>query len=98
MESRHLHSRVLLHRHPGCRFAADPVSNPDFWDEKFRRNTVRDKRVQDALPAAGWRIGTVWKGAWRKPVWSVTLTGIENWINRERNPTVLTPSRIVDHR
>lgn len=68
------------HRHPGCRFAADPATNPDFWGEKFRRNTVRDKRVQDALQAAGWRVGIVWECALRKPLRSVTLTAIENWI------------------
>jgi DNA mismatch endonuclease (patch repair protein) len=49
------------HRHPGCPIATDPKSNVDFWQEKFARNTARDRRNAAQLRRAGWRVFVVWE-------------------------------------
>ena len=49
------------HRHPGCKQASNPKSNQEFWNEKFRRNVERDKRVRAELEALGWRVVVVWE-------------------------------------
>ena len=49
------------HRHQGCRFAYTPKSRKDFWLAKFEQNVSRDKRVQEQLEAAGWRVIVIWE-------------------------------------
>lgn len=49
------------HRHPGCRFATNPSTRPEFWRTKFERNVARDTRVAVALAAAGWEQMVVWE-------------------------------------
>lgn len=49
------------HRHPGCRYAATPANNVEFWQNKFEANTTRDALVQKALCAAGWRVRIIWE-------------------------------------
>jgi DNA mismatch endonuclease (patch repair protein) len=49
------------HRHAGCRFAYIPKSRLDFWNRKFEDTTKRDKRNQNELVAAGWRVVVVWE-------------------------------------
>lgn len=49
------------HRHEGCRYAATPASNPDFWQSKFKENIARDERVRRMLVEAGWRVLVVWE-------------------------------------
>ena len=49
------------HRHPGCRLAYEPKSNPDFWLEKFETNKARDLRVLAALKSAGWDPLVLWE-------------------------------------
>lgn len=48
------------HRHTGCRYAATPSSNIDFWQAKFDANIARDKRVTRQLRKEGWRVLLVW--------------------------------------
>lgn len=48
------------HGHEGCRHAARPRSNAEFWNEKIDRNRARDARDAAALGAAGWTVLTVW--------------------------------------
>lgn len=48
------------HRHPGCRYAATPSSNQQFWQAKFTDNIARDRRVVRDLEALGWRVTVVW--------------------------------------
>lgn len=33
------------HRHQGCKFAYVPKSNVEFWENKFKGNVTRDKKV-----------------------------------------------------
>ncbi|HHC5059643.1 TPA: very short patch repair endonuclease [Aeromonas veronii] len=49
------------HRHPGCRFAAIPKSNTEFWLQKFVTNTARDELVEKQLHEAGWRVFKIWE-------------------------------------
>lgn len=49
------------HRHPGCRFAATPKSNTEFWRQKFAANTARDELVEKQLHEAGWRVFRIWE-------------------------------------
>lgn len=49
------------HRHPGCVYATTPKTRPEFWDEKFQKNVMRDLANIDALEAAGWNVLIVWE-------------------------------------
>ncbi len=49
------------HRHPGCKDATTPKSNTEFWARKFAENVERDRRAQERLIAAGWRVMVVWE-------------------------------------
>lgn len=49
------------HRHPGCKYAATPSTNPDFWQRKFQTNVVRDERIRESLQQAGWRVLIIWE-------------------------------------
>ena len=35
--------------------------NIQFWVEKFKKNVVRDKRVQTGLEGMGWRVAVIWE-------------------------------------
>lgn len=49
------------HRHDGCAKAASPKSRPDFWQDKFRENVLRDQNVVKRLRDDGWRVAVVWE-------------------------------------
>lgn len=49
------------HCHGGCRYAARPKSNADFWAAKLRGNVERDARNTAALEEAGWRVLVIWE-------------------------------------
>lgn len=53
------------HRHSGCRLAYTPKSRITFWNNKFNANIARDRRAQENLIAAGWRVGVIWECAIR---------------------------------
>ena len=48
------------HQH-GCKFTGRPKSNPDFWNEKFTNNVVRDVKTGWKLSLLGFRTATVWE-------------------------------------
>lgn len=48
------------HRH-GCRKTYDPKSRKEFWEAKFASNLERDRRDQQKLAEAGWRVFVVWE-------------------------------------
>lgn len=54
------------HRHEGCRFATNPATRPEFWQEKFEANVERDFRNKEQLLAMGWRVAVVWECSLRK--------------------------------
>ncbi|MFF7710746.1 DNA mismatch endonuclease Vsr [Pseudomonas sp. NPDC007930] len=49
------------HRHPGCRYATNPKTRPEFWNDKFQKNVARDLTNTGSLEAAGWRVIIVWE-------------------------------------
>jgi len=49
------------HRHAGCRRASNPKSNLEYWNAKFRRNSVRDEANLRALKDAGWEALVIWE-------------------------------------
>lgn len=49
------------HGHKGCKHAALPTSNTEYWQEKIRRNERRDARVRKELRARGYCTAVVWE-------------------------------------
>ena len=49
------------HHHEGCKRATVPKRNRAFWLEKFTANRERDRRCEDALKEAGFRVVTIWE-------------------------------------
>ena len=48
-----------MHR---CKYGKPaPATNKDFWAQKRRGNTDRDKRHRDALKAGGWKVFEIWE-------------------------------------
>lgn len=46
----------------GCpRHATQPKTNAAFWREKIAANKARDRRINCALNAAGWRVLRIWE-------------------------------------
>ncbi|MBR4915709.1 MAG: DNA mismatch endonuclease Vsr [Fibrobacter sp.] len=48
------------HQH-GCKFTTRPKSNPEFWNEKFENNVVRDIKTSWKLSLMGFRVATLWE-------------------------------------
>jgi DNA mismatch endonuclease (patch repair protein) len=49
------------HRHTGCRYAYNPKSRQDFWQEKFKKTVRRDQIVADQLTKQGWQVHVIWE-------------------------------------
>jgi DNA mismatch endonuclease, patch repair protein len=53
-----------------CRYGlAVPKSNMEFWQDKFAKNTTRDRLVNRKLKELGWQVHIVWecdvkRGSW----------------------------------
>lgn len=45
----------------GCALSSRPKSNEAFWLHKISRTMERDRSHEEALTAAGWRVGIVWE-------------------------------------
>jgi DNA mismatch endonuclease (patch repair protein) len=44
-----------------CHLFKWPKENAKFWRTKLTGNVERDRRMQDRIAAAGWRVMTVWE-------------------------------------
>ncbi|WP_085836973.1 very short patch repair endonuclease [Aquimixticola soesokkakensis] len=77
------------HRHEGCRFAAEPKSNQDFWAAKFAANIERDRNATTALNNANWRVGIVWECALRGDSREQALAELLLWIQGKKDFAVL---------
>jgi DNA mismatch endonuclease (patch repair protein) len=51
------------HGHSGCRRAARPSTNREFWDRKIDGNIARDASNLEALRQAGWEVLVIWQCA-----------------------------------
>lgn len=49
------------HQHPGCKAAALPEANHEYWQEKLQKNVERDKKEMAQLNEMGWRVIVVWE-------------------------------------
>jgi len=49
------------HSHPGCKHAALPASNRQYWERKIDRNVERDLENQKLLAEQGWRVLVLWE-------------------------------------
>jgi DNA mismatch endonuclease, patch repair protein len=49
------------HQHPGCKEAARPQSNVDYWNRKLDRNFERDRAHIEALTSSSWSVLVVWE-------------------------------------
>ena len=51
------------HQHAGCRYAAIPKSNQEYWLPKLARNTARDEAVHFEAIQSGWNVIIFWECA-----------------------------------
>lgn len=49
------------HRHFGCKLAYTPKTRKKFWRTKFQGNVDRDRKTEQLLREAGWKLITVWE-------------------------------------
>ncbi len=49
------------HRHDGCARTSTPKTRTSYWEDKFRKNVVRDRRNLLDLAALGWDAMVVWE-------------------------------------
>lgn len=63
------------HRH-GCRFTTTPLTNTEFWTEKFSANTDRDRNIYRQLQQMGWVVLIVWECELKKDKRESTLKRI----------------------
>lgn len=56
------------HGHKKCRRAVLPVTNARFWEEKIKKNKLRDAKDIKSLNALGWKHLTVWQCELKKPL------------------------------
>ena len=49
------------HRHDGCARTTTPKTRTSYWEEKFRKNVVRDRRNLLDLAELGWDAMVVWE-------------------------------------
>ncbi len=68
------------HQHPGCAEATKPGTRVEYWTEKFRRNRIRDRRVERSLRSQGWRVVTLWDCETREGLIPTLRTRLPNRI------------------
>lgn len=71
------------HRHEGCRYATEPATRPQFWNEKFAANVARDQRNLESLAAAGWRTRVVWECDLKTRGASAIADDVVRWLRAE---------------
>lgn len=49
------------HQHPGCKAAALPEANHQYWQDKLQKNIERDKKEMQRLEHIGWHVIVVWE-------------------------------------
>lgn len=65
------------HGHDGCRFYSHPKTNPEFWEDKVKRNKERDLLVSTRLETLGWSVITIWECELKKAKLEDTLKRVE---------------------
>lgn len=49
------------HRHQGCPRATMPASRVRFWEEKFKKNLLRDRQNRAELASLKWKVWVIWE-------------------------------------
>lgn len=49
------------HQHNGCKNAALPATNTEFWREKLTATVMRDKNNSANLTGMGWSVFIIWE-------------------------------------
>ena len=49
------------HRHDGCSRTTTPRTRTSFWEDKFRKNVIRDRENMSGLAEIGWDAMVVWE-------------------------------------
>jgi len=49
------------HRHEGCKYAYEPKSRVNFWENKFTQNMERDINNMNLLKEQGWNVIILWE-------------------------------------
>lgn len=68
------------HRHKNCKYASVPKTNVEFWNSKFDRNVVNDKRVIRELRKMGYHVITIWECKLKKD-FDKEMTRVTNLLN-----------------
>ena len=64
------------HGHQDCGNYSLPKTNTEYWEEKIRRNRLRDVDVQRRLATMGWHCITVWECQLKPAVREATLESL----------------------
>ena len=68
------------HRHEGCRLTTTPATRLEFWEAKFCSTMNRDRRNENLLQNAGWRVAVVWECSLRDKDIVGMVDNIDDWI------------------
>ena len=49
------------HRHENCKYASNPKTRKEFWENKFKTNVKRDKEIQEKIKNIGWKSVVIWE-------------------------------------
>ena len=71
------------HQHKGCRKAAVPKSNTEYWIPKLNRNVQRDERNIKILSEEGWHVIVIWECMLAKDKIDETLSSLKENILQE---------------
>jgi DNA mismatch endonuclease (patch repair protein) len=61
------------HRCPNCSYEL-PKTNSAFWQSKFEKNIVRDKRKSKDIESLGWNVLTVWECEIEKDIQKIVVS------------------------
>jgi len=63
------------HRCPNCNYGL-PKHNRQFWEDKFNKNIIRDKKKIEQLKEMGWIVITVWECQLKKDILEKTVNSL----------------------
>ncbi|MBP7094954.1 MAG: DNA mismatch endonuclease Vsr [Spirochaetia bacterium] len=86
----------------GCRYSKLPSSRSTFWEEKIRKNSMRDARDVRELRKKGWRVCIVWECALKaqgsRNASCPAIDALDEWIRGSEDFLELAdPVSLEDH-
>ena len=49
------------HRHQNCKYASNPKTRREFWENKFNANKIRDQKKLKEIKNLGWKFIIIWE-------------------------------------